>query len=53
MVPDAGEDWRQEEKGTTEGEMVDGITESMGMSLSKLPEFMTTGKPGVLQSMES
>ena len=33
--PDAGEDWRQEEKGMTEGEMVDGITDSMVMSLKK------------------
>ena len=31
--PDAGKDWRQEEKGATED---DGITESMDMSLSKL-----------------
>ena len=34
--PDAGKDWRQEEKGTTEDEMVDGITDSMDMNLSKL-----------------
>ena len=33
---DAGKDWGQEEKGVTEGEMVDGITGSMDMSLSKL-----------------
>ena len=33
--PDAGKDWRQEEKGTTEDEM-DAITDSMDMSLSKL-----------------
>ena len=32
--PDAGKDWRWEEKGTTEDEM-DGITDSMDMSLSK------------------
>ena len=31
---------RQEEKGTTEDEMVDGITNSMGMSLSKLRELV-------------
>ena len=36
--PDAGKDWRQE-KGTTEDEMLDGITESMDMSLSKLREL--------------
>ena len=35
--PDAGKDWRQEEKAMTEDEMVgDGITVSMDMSLSKL-----------------
>ena len=34
--PDAGKDWRQEEKGTTEDEMADGITDLMDMSLSKL-----------------
>ena len=38
--PDAGKDWRQEEKGTTEDEMVDGITNSMDMSLSKLHELV-------------
>ena len=34
--PDAGKDWRQEEKGMTEDEMADAITNSMDMSLSKL-----------------
>ena len=38
--PDAGEDWRQEEKGMTEDEMVDGITDSMDMSLSKLQKLV-------------
>ena len=38
--PDAGTDWRWEEKGTTEDEMVDGINESMDMSLSKLQELV-------------
>ena len=35
-VPDAGKYWRQEEKGTREDAMLDGITDSMDMSLSKL-----------------
>ena len=34
--PDAGRDWGQEEKGTTEDEMADGITISMDVSLSEL-----------------
>ena len=37
--PDAGKDWRQEEKGMTEDEMV-GITNSMDVSLSKLQELV-------------
>ena len=32
---------------------LDGITDSMDMSLSKLQEMVKTGKPGVLQSMGS
>ena len=39
--PDAGKDWRQEEKGMTEDGMVDGITDSIHMSLSKLQELVT------------
>ena len=35
--PDAGKDWRQEEKRMTEDEL-DGILDSMDMSLSKLWE---------------
>ena len=38
--PDAGKDWRQEEKGTTEDEMVDGITDWMHMSLGELQELV-------------
>ena len=48
--PDAGKDWSQEEKGMTEASL-DGITDSMDMSLSKLRCWWWTGKTGVLQSM--
>ena len=37
---DAGKDWRLEEKGTTEDEMVGWHIDSMDMSLSKLQELM-------------
>ena len=37
--PDAGKVWRQE-KGMTENEMADGITDSMHMNLSKLQELV-------------
>ena len=37
--PDAGKDWGQEKKETTENEMV-GITDSVDMSLSKLWEMV-------------
>ena len=38
-APDAGKDWRQEEKCVTENETV-GIIDSMHMSLSKLWEMV-------------
>ena len=38
--PDAGKDWRQEEKGTTEDEMVGWITDWMDMTLSNLWELV-------------
>ena len=38
--PDAGKDRRQEEKGTIEDEMIDGIPDLMDMSLSKLWEIV-------------
>ena len=42
--PDAGKDWRQEEKGTTEDMVVDGITNLMDVSLSKLRELVMNRK---------
>ena len=38
--PDAGKDWKQEEKGMTEGEMVGWHTDAMDMSLSRLLELV-------------
>ena len=37
---DAGRDWRQEEKGTTEDEMAGGITDSMDVNLNELWELV-------------
>ena len=42
--PDAGKDWRQKEKGTTEDEMVRWLTELMDMSLSKPQELVRDGE---------
>ena len=38
--PDAGKDWREEENGTTENKRLDGITDSMDTSLSKLQDLV-------------
>ena len=43
--PVTGEDWRWEEKETTEEEMLDGITNSTDMRLSKFWSWGYTGKP--------
>jgi len=42
--PDAGKDWRQKEKGVAEDEMLENITNSMNMSLSKLQEIDSGGQ---------
>ena len=40
---DAGRDWGQEEKGTTEDEMAGCIMDSMDVSLSELRELVIQG----------
>ena len=45
--PDAGKDWRWEEKGMTEDEM-DGITYSVDMNLSKVLEIVKDREGWVL-----
>ena len=49
--PDAGKDRRQEERGRQRARLLDGITNLMDMSLSKLQVMVKDRKPGVLQSM--
>ena len=50
--PDAGKEWRQEEKGTTEGEMVGEPSLTWWTWVWASSEsWWWTGKPGVLQSM--
>ena len=49
--PDAGKDWRQREKGTTEGEMAS-PTQWTWVSASS-EKWWRTGKPGMLKSMGS
>ena len=52
--PDAGKDWRQEEKGTTEDEIVEWHHWLNGHEFEHAPgDGEGQGKPSVLQSMES
>ena len=44
-------DWRQEENGTTENEMIGWHHPSVNMNLSELWRYWRMGRPGVLQSM--
>ena len=51
--PDAGKDWRWDEKRTTEDEWLDGITDSVDMSLCNSRSWRWTWRPGVLRFMGS
>ena len=49
--PYAGRDWRQEEKGTTEEEMIEWHHRFNGQEFEQTGWCWRTGKPGILQSM--
>ena len=51
--PDAGKDWIQEKKGTTEDEMVEWHHWPNGHEFEQARNWWWTGKPGVLQSIGS
>ena len=50
---DAGKDWGQEEKGMTEDEWLDSITDSVDINLSNLWEIVKDREPSMLQFMRS
>ena len=50
--PDAGKDWKQEEKGMTEGGWIASLTQWMWVWV-RSGSWWWTGKPGMLQSMGS
>ena len=51
--PDAGKDWGQEEKGTTEDEMIGWHHQLNGWVWASFGSWWWTGRPGVLLSMGS
>ena len=51
--PDAGRDWEQEEKGTTEDEMVGWHHQHNGHGFGWTPGVVRTGRPGMLRFMRS
>ena len=51
--PDSGKDWRREEKGTTEDEMLGGIIDWWPWVWASSRSWWWTGRPGMLQSMGS
>ena len=51
--PDAGKDWRQEEKGMIEDKMVGWYHQLSGHEFKQTGRWWRTGKPGLLQVMGS